>query len=262
MPVDAVGTAAGATSLIDSYSIGANADKKKEAETLATTRKMTEAEKESLFLKKMNEGQRTDKVQTTKEDPSKLGKDDFMKLLLATLKYQDPTQPMDTAQLLEQTSTMTNMEQMIQMTEASKQAFEAQQKVQGTTMVGKTVVYDAIDKEGNAITTAGKVDAVEFLAEGKILAHIGNQKVNMEDILGVADPTEDPALTAAVNKAVDESKAAEGAAKDSAAAGAGAAARAAAGQTADPVADDPTATTETVEGTETPAPTTTTNTQA
>ncbi|NMW63960.1 flagellar biosynthesis protein FlgD [Mobiluncus mulieris] len=190
---------------VDNYSIGANAKKKAEAETLATNKKLTDKEKEALFLKKMNEGQRTDKAQTKKEDPTKLGKDDFMKLLLATLKYQDPTQPMDTAQLLEQTSTMTNMEQMIQMTEASKRAYEAQQRVQGASMVGRTAVYDLIDDEGNAKTTAGKVDAVEFLAEGKVLAHIGDKKVKMEDILGIADPTEgETDLAKAIAKALRE----------------------------------------------------------
>ncbi|MCU9968026.1 flagellar biosynthesis protein FlgD [Mobiluncus mulieris] len=190
---------------VDNYSIGANAKKKAEAETLATNKKLTDREKAALFLKKMNEGQRTDKAQTKKEDPTKLGKDDFMKLLLATLKYQDPTQPMDTAQLLEQTSTMTNMEQMIQMTEASKRAYEAQQRVQGASMVGRTAVYDLIDDEGNAKTTAGKVDAVEFLAEGKVLAHIGDKKVKMEDILGIADPTEgETDLAKAIAKALRE----------------------------------------------------------
>ncbi|WP_263468464.1 flagellar hook capping FlgD N-terminal domain-containing protein [Mobiluncus mulieris] len=216
MPVDAVGSGAGGATAaaaqafnkapsVDNYSIGANAKKKAEAETLATNKKLTDKEKEALFLKKMNEGQRTDKAQTKKEDPTKLGKDDFMKLLLATLKYQDPTQPMDTAQLLEQTSTMTNMEQMIQMTEASKRAYEAQQRVQGASMVGRTAVYDLIDDEGNAKTTAGKVDAVEFLAEGKVLAHIGDKKVKMEDILGIADPSEgETDLAKAIAKALQE----------------------------------------------------------
>ena len=200
--VEAVGTG----SILDSYTIGANADARKEAETLATTKKMSEAEKEALFLKKMNEGQKTDKAALVDDDPSSLGKDDFMKLMLATLKYQDPTQPMDTQQLLEQTSTMTNMEQMIKMTEASQKSFEAQQRAQGASMVGKTAVYDTIDKEGNAKTTAGVIDAVEFLDEGKITVHIGKEKIDMADILGIADPTEDPALTAAVSKAVADGK--------------------------------------------------------
>lgn len=204
MPVDSIGTGAG--SIIDSYSIGANAKAKEDAKTLATTKEMTQAEKEALMLKKANQGQKTDQATTKKEDPSKLGKDDFMKLMLATLKYQDPTQPMDTAQLLEQTSTMTNMEQMIAMTEAAKKSFEAQKHAQGTAMVGKMAVYDSIDKEGNAVTTAGKIDAIEFLADGKVLAHIGKEKIQMDDILGIADSPEDPKLSEAVDEAVEAGK--------------------------------------------------------
>lgn len=204
MPVDSIGTGAG--SIIDSYSIGANAKAKEDAKTLATTKEMTQAEKEALMLKKANQGQKTDQATTKKEDPSKLGKDDFMKLMLATLKYQDPTQPMDTAQLLEQTSTMTNMEQMIAMTEAAKKSFEAQKHAQGTAMVGKMAVYDTIDKEGNAVTTAGKIDAIEFLADGKVLAHIGKEKIQMDDILGIADSSEDPKLSEAVDEAVEAGK--------------------------------------------------------
>lgn len=204
MPVDSIGTGAG--SIIDSYSIGANAKAKEDAKTLATTKEMTQAEKEALMLKKANQGRKTDQATTKKEDPSKLGKDDFMKLMLATLKYQDPTQPMDTAQLLEQTSTMTNMEQMIAMTEAAKKSFEAQKHAQGTAMVGKMAVYDSIDKEGNAVTTAGKIDAIEFLADGKVLAHIGKEKIQMDDILGIADSSEDPKLSEAVNEAVEAGK--------------------------------------------------------
>lgn len=232
MPVDAVG--AGANPIVDNYTIGANAKAKEDAKTLATTKEMSQAEKEALFLKKMNQGQKTDKAAETKENPGKLGKDDFMKLLLATLKYQDPTEPMDTAKLLEQTSTMTNMEQMIQMTEASKKSFEAQQRAQGTTMVGKTAVYDAVDAQGNAVTTAGKIDAVEFLADGKVLAHIGKEKVEMSDILGIADPTENSPLDKAISDAVKEGQKPGAAAepqKTPAAAGAAAAAETTPGQT-------------------------------
>ena len=232
MPVDAVG--AGANPIVDNYTIGANAKAKEDAKTLATTKEMSQAEKEALFLKKMNQGQKTDKAAETKENPGKLGKDDFMKLLLATLKYQDPTEPMDTAKLLEQTSTMTNMEQMIQMTEASKKSFEAQQRAQGTTMVGKTAVYDAVDAQGNAVTTAGKIDAVEFLADGKVLAHIGKEKVEMSDILGIADPTENSPLDKAISDAVREGQKPGATAepqKTPAAAGAAAAAETTPGQT-------------------------------
>ena len=39
-----------------------------------------------------------------------LGKDDFMKLLLVQLQYQDPTEPMDTEKILTQTSQLATLE--------------------------------------------------------------------------------------------------------------------------------------------------------
>jgi len=41
---------------------------------------------------------------------SVLGKDDFMKLLLVQLQYQDPTEPMDTEKILTQTSQLASLE--------------------------------------------------------------------------------------------------------------------------------------------------------
>jgi len=48
---------------------------------------------------------------TAHQNPkSVLGKDDFMKLLLTELRYQDPTAPMDTEKILAQTSQLATLE--------------------------------------------------------------------------------------------------------------------------------------------------------
>lgn len=44
------------------------------------------------------------------KDKSVLGKDDFLKLLLLELKYQDPTSPMDSEKILTQTSQLATLE--------------------------------------------------------------------------------------------------------------------------------------------------------
>ena len=46
----------------------------------------------------------------TNVDKSVLGKDDFLKLLLLELKYQDPTAPMDSEKILTQTSQLATLE--------------------------------------------------------------------------------------------------------------------------------------------------------
>jgi flagellar basal-body rod modification protein FlgD len=47
---------------------------------------------------------------TTTNPNSVLGKDDFLKLLLLELKYQDPTAPMDSEKILSQTSQLATLE--------------------------------------------------------------------------------------------------------------------------------------------------------
>lgn len=47
---------------------------------------------------------------TTSNPNSVLGKDDFLKLLLLELKYQDPTSPMDSEKILTQTSQLATLE--------------------------------------------------------------------------------------------------------------------------------------------------------
>lgn len=48
--------------------------------------------------------------ETQTKDKSILGKDDFMKLLLIELQYQDPTEPMDSEKILTQTSQLAGLE--------------------------------------------------------------------------------------------------------------------------------------------------------
>ena len=47
---------------------------------------------------------------TAAADKSKLGKDDFMTLLLVELQHQDPTEPMDSEKILTQTSQLAGLE--------------------------------------------------------------------------------------------------------------------------------------------------------
>jgi len=47
---------------------------------------------------------------TAAENKTALGKDDFLKLLLVELQYQDPTEPMDSEKILTQTSQLATLE--------------------------------------------------------------------------------------------------------------------------------------------------------
>lgn len=75
---------------------------------------------------------------------SVLGKDDFMKLLIAQLQNQDPTSPMDSAQFMAQMADFTNLEQIQNMSAAIEQMVADQKAgaiANEASMIGKEVQW-------------------------------------------------------------------------------------------------------------------------
>jgi flagellar basal-body rod modification protein FlgD len=126
-----------------------------------------------------------------------LGKDDFMKLLTAQLKNQDPNSPVDTKEMVTQLSQLTSVEQLQQMSgklDALTRATNSSAANSSSTLIGKTVkgVADTalLDSTGGAtgavnlsqnaaavtvsvVNTAGRVVAKLDLGELKA----GTQKI-------------------------------------------------------------------------------------
>jgi flagellar basal-body rod modification protein FlgD len=77
-------------------------------------------------------------------------KDDFMKLLVTQMKYQDPMNPMDNAQMTSQIAQLNTVEGINQLnaTVSSLQAsLMATQSMQSASLIGKTILAD-----GNSIS--------------------------------------------------------------------------------------------------------------
>lgn len=80
---------------------------------------------------------------STYENPNaKLDKDAFMKLFLEQLKYQDPTQPMDTATIMQQTAQMTAIEQnenMKSVLTSVQTALSNQSQFSAVNLIGRSI---------------------------------------------------------------------------------------------------------------------------
>ena len=100
-------------------------------------------------------GAGTNEVRTPKNE---LDKDAFLKLLVAQMRYQDPTAPMDTSALMAQTSQLTTVEKLTEMAETSGAAFDVQQRIGAASLVGRQVAWTDYD----GTTKSGTVSAVSL----------------------------------------------------------------------------------------------------
>jgi flagellar basal-body rod modification protein FlgD len=82
-------------------------------------------------------------------------KDTFLKLLVAQLKYQDPSNPADSTQFLAQTAQFTQVEKLSDIAESQASMFAAQQMLSASNLVGRTISYaDATGAEVTGVVTS------------------------------------------------------------------------------------------------------------
>ena len=87
----------------------------------------------------------------SKKDASFLGKDDFLKLLIAQLKNQDPSNAQDMESMTQQMTQFSMLEQLTNLAEATQVSNVSLARTEAYELLGKTVIYTAPDgsvKEG------------------------------------------------------------------------------------------------------------------
>ncbi|WP_250447937.1 flagellar hook assembly protein FlgD [Actinotalea sp. C106] len=85
----------------------------------------------------------------------------FLALLVAQLRNQDPTSPMDTTEMMAQSTQLASMEQLTALTDTSRESFALQMRVAAAGMVGQEVSF--VDADG--VTQTGIADSVSFAYE-------------------------------------------------------------------------------------------------
>ncbi|MBQ8012946.1 MAG: flagellar hook assembly protein FlgD [Treponema sp.] len=84
-----------------------------------------------------------------------LGKDDFLKLLMAQMTNQDPTNPMENTEFIAQMAQFTSLEQMTNMSNNFEKMAAMINSSEAQSMLGRTVQIDL----GAEQTTTGVVEA-------------------------------------------------------------------------------------------------------
>jgi flagellar basal-body rod modification protein FlgD len=118
---------------------------------------------------------------TTARAPKQtMDSDVFMKLLVVQLQTQDPSAPMDTNQMISQTTQLSMMEKMTELSTTSTENFSLQMRIAASAIVGKQVSYT--DAAGTSHTgTAASVSFAGSVPQVKI----GGVDVALDSISGI-----------------------------------------------------------------------------
>ena len=112
---------------------------------------------------------------------NELDKDAFLKLLVAQLRYQDPTSPMDSSSFMAQTSQLTSVEKLTDLAATSRSSFEMQQRLGSAALIGRSVTWTADD----GTTASGTVSAVSLSGSVPLL-RVGSLDIAFDKVTQVA----------------------------------------------------------------------------
>lgn len=115
-----------------------------------------------------------------REPTNELSKEAFLQLLVAQMRYQDPTAPMDSSALMAQTTQLASVEQLTELAATSRAAFDVQQRIGSASLVGRQVTWTADDGS----TTSGTVGAVTLTGPVPLL-RVGDVDVPLDKVTAV-----------------------------------------------------------------------------
>jgi flagellar basal-body rod modification protein FlgD len=119
---------------------------------------------------------------TTRVPKQEMDSDVFMSLLVTQLRNQDPSSPMDTNQMIAQTTQLSMMEKMTELSTTSTEDFSLQMRMAAAGIVGKQVSY--VDKDDKTIT--GTATSVSFAGPVPTVT-IGDKAIPLDSISGITN---------------------------------------------------------------------------
>lgn len=118
---------------------------------------------------------------STRETNDSLGKDAFMKLLVAQLKYQDPLNPAEGAEFMAQTAQFQMVEKLEELSAQNAELLASQRTLAGSSLIGRTVTFPG----PAGLDTTGTVEGVRLTMDGPVL-RVGSQDVPLGSVKEVA----------------------------------------------------------------------------
>jgi flagellar basal-body rod modification protein FlgD len=108
---------------------------------------------------------------------AQVNREEFLQILVTELSHQDPMDPLDNSEFLQQLVGLQNLEQTAALTDALNSFQQFMQMSSASSLIGRTV--KAIDVQGWEVQ--GKVDKV-VLEGGNVLLQVGNSFASVNGI--------------------------------------------------------------------------------
>jgi flagellar basal-body rod modification protein FlgD len=113
-----------------------------------------------------------------------LNSSDFLQLMITQLQQQDPLNPMDNNQLVQQISSIRDLSATTKLTSTLDSVLVGQNIATASGMIGKKI--DALDDDGN--TVQGTVDRVTVTTDQKddtkrdVRVHVGDKEIQLKNV--------------------------------------------------------------------------------
>ena len=116
---------------------------------------------------------------------NRLGRDEFLKLLVAQIQNQNPLEPLKDGEFMAQLAQFATVEGIDRLNAGFDDMFRVQQLTQGASLVGQRVSYQL---PGNSALQRGIVESVS-LRDGRLVLNVGGTAVSLDFVRSVERPT-------------------------------------------------------------------------
>ncbi|WP_282941814.1 flagellar hook assembly protein FlgD [Paenibacillus sp. RC67] len=116
-----------------------------------------------------------------------LGKDQFLKILIAQLKNQDPSQPLQDKEFIAQMAQFTSVEQLTNMSNEMKLLRQSLGFASG--LIGKSITWNTTNEKGETVPKTGVVDSI-VVKDGAQFAVVDKEKIALDQVTQIANPEE------------------------------------------------------------------------
>ncbi len=110
---------------------------------------------------------------------------DYMKLLVAQLRNQNPLEPMSNNEMASQLAMFSQLEQLESMNTNFAKVLETTERTYAHSLIGRDIEFIGETETGTRDIMSGVVEQVYNNVDGEVFLRVGNHTLGLEDVISV-----------------------------------------------------------------------------